>query len=129
MTAHPALINHVPMRDSQRQTGRTRVDTAVWPVPALADRALAMYVKWRETTDAVADTYGQWCVAPAVEEAPRFAAYLAALDQEQAAAGVYAESINELERRLWDSDPDRALSPAQPPTDRRPGSARARRGR
>jgi hypothetical protein len=32
----------------------------------------------------------------------RVAAYLAALDEEQAAAGDYAEPINELERRLWD---------------------------
>ena len=58
---------------------------------------LAAYAEWRETTDAVAHTYGRWCVAPAVEEAATFAAYLAALDQEQTAAGVYAESIGELE--------------------------------
>ena len=36
-----------------------------------------------------------------------FAAYIAALDQEQTAAAMYAESISELERRLPDSDPDR----------------------
>jgi hypothetical protein len=64
-------------------------------------------VEWRETTDAVADTYGRWCLAPAVEEAAPFAAYLAALDQEQAAAGAYAASISELERPLRDSDSDR----------------------
>lgn len=80
------------------------MDTAARPVAELVDRTLATYVEWRQTTDAVTDTYGRWCVAPAVEEAPRFAAYLAALDQEQAAAGVYAESISELERRLLDSD-------------------------
>jgi hypothetical protein len=37
-------------------------------------------LEWRETTDPVADTYGRWRVAPGVEEATRFAAYLAALD-------------------------------------------------
>lgn len=82
------------------------MDVAAWPIPALVDRALATYVEWRETKDAVADTYAWWCVAPGGEAAARFAAYLAALDQEQAAAGVYAESINELERRLSDSDSD-----------------------
>jgi hypothetical protein len=67
---------------------------------------LDVYVEWREITDAVADTYARWCVAPAVEEAPRFAAYMAALDQEETAAAMYAESISELERWLPDSDPD-----------------------
>lgn len=87
------------------------MDTAAWPIPALVDGVLGMYVEWREATDAVADTYGRWCVAPGGEEAARFAAYLAALDREQSAAGVYAESINELERQLWDSDSDRGSEP------------------
>ena len=43
---------------------------------------------------------------------PRFAAYLAALDQGQTAAAVYAGSISELERRLPDSRA-RALSLAR----------------
>lgn len=87
------------------------MDTAAWPIPALVDRALATYVEWRQTTDAVTDTYRRWCVAPAGQQPTRFAAYLAALDQEQAAAGVYAESINELELRLPDSDPDHSPEP------------------
>ncbi len=93
------------------------MDTAAWPIPALVDHVLATYVEWRQTTDAVADTYGRWCVAPAVEEAARFAAYLAALDQEQTAAGVYAESISELERRLWTRTRLGALSLARRPAD------------
>ena len=40
-----------------------------------------------------------------------FAAYIAALDQEQTAAAMYAESISELERWLPDSDPDRGSEP------------------
>jgi len=59
----------------------------------------------------VAERYRRWCVAPAVEGATRFAVYLAALDQEQAAAGVHAEVINELEPRLPDSDPDQSFEP------------------
>ena len=75
-----------------------------WPIPSLIDRVLDTYVEWREATDAVAYTYGRWSVAPASEEARRFAAYMAALDQEQTAAGICAESISELERWLPDSD-------------------------
>jgi hypothetical protein len=40
-----------------------------------------------------------------------FAAYIAALDQEQTAAAMYAESISERERWLPDSDPDRGSEP------------------
>jgi hypothetical protein len=53
----------------------------------------------------------RWCAAPASEEAARFAAYMAALDQEQTAAGMCAESISEFERSLPDWDPDRGFEP------------------
>jgi hypothetical protein len=46
-----------------------------------------------------------------MQETARFAAYLATLDQEQTATGVYAESICELERSLPDADPDRGCEP------------------
>jgi hypothetical protein len=65
---------------------------------------LTTHVAWRETTDAVADSYGQWCIAPTSERAPRFAAYISALDQEQTATGMHAELISELKRWLPDSD-------------------------
>jgi hypothetical protein len=42
-----------------------------------------------------------------MQEAVRFAAYLAALDEEQTAAAVYAKSIGELER--WLPDPGSGL--------------------
>jgi hypothetical protein len=90
------------MPASQRRARRIRVDTAPWPIPALVDRVLDTYVEWREATYAVADTYGRWRVAPKGEEVPRFAAYMAALDQEETAAAVYAQSIDVLGRRLPD---------------------------
>jgi hypothetical protein len=40
-----------------------------------------------------------------------FAVDIAALDREQTAAAMYAESISELERWLPDSDPDRESEP------------------
>ena len=87
-SGHPAVTNHVAMRASQRRARRIRVNTAAWPIPALVDRVLATYVEWRETTDAVADTHGRSCVAPTGEQAPRFAAYTAAFDQEETAAAI-----------------------------------------
>lgn len=107
MTAHPMVTKHAPMRTSPTRTTRIRVDTAPWPIPALVDRVLVRYVEWREASRAVADTYRRWCVAQRCDGAPRFAAYIAALDQEETAAGTYAESIRELERRLRDLDSDR----------------------
>jgi hypothetical protein len=104
MTSHPAFTNHVPMRTSPRRAGGIRVDTAAWPIPALVDQALATYIDWRETTAAVSDSYERWCAAAAVDGAGRFAAYVASLDQEQTAAGAYADSISELERWLPESD-------------------------
>jgi hypothetical protein len=73
------------------------VATAVWPIPALVDQVLATYTEWRETTDAGADTYQRWSVAPAVQEPGRFAAYVATLHEEQTVATVYAGLIGELE--------------------------------
>jgi hypothetical protein len=75
----------------------------------VVDRVLAIYVVWRETTGAIADSYRRWSVAPAGEQASRLAAYIAAVDQEQTAAAVYVESISELERWLPDPDPGSTL--------------------
>jgi hypothetical protein len=70
-------------------------------VEALLDRALTCYSDWREREDAVADAYGQWSAAlDSSEEALRFCTYIAALDQEAAAAAVYADSIRELDRLI-----------------------------
>jgi hypothetical protein len=57
----------------------------------------------------LADSYRRWSSAPAGEQALRFAVYIAALDEEQTAAAIYAESIRELDRWLRGSDPESAL--------------------
>lgn len=69
-------------------------------VVVLVDEMLDRYIEWREYAAAAADTYRDWCAAPAREQALRFAAYTAALDHEEAAANGYAESIMQLERWL-----------------------------
>ena len=83
---------------------------AAWPIPAMVDRALAIYLEWRARPHGRREVPAVVCRTRR-RGATRFAVYLAALDQEQAAAGVHAEVINELEPRLPDSDPDQSFEP------------------
>ena len=100
MTAHLAVTNNA-LRERFTETTQTHQGGhGRLADPALLDDALATYMKWRETTDAIAESYGRWSVAPAAERAPRFAAYVAALDQEQTAAAMYAESIIQVPSRV-----------------------------
>jgi hypothetical protein len=64
----------------------------------LIDEAIRAYVGWREESIAVWDTYRRWASAEAGETALAFAAYMAALDREERASGVYAQ----LSRRVGD---------------------------
>jgi hypothetical protein len=64
----------------------------------LIDEAIRAYVGWREECIAVWDTYRLWANAEASDAALAFAAYLAALDREERASGVYAQ----LSRRVGD---------------------------
>ena len=100
MTAHPVRTDHESMRSSSNQSNSIRVDIAPWLVPALVDDVLVMYWSWRESADAAADEYANWSGSPAAETDARFAAYTAAVDQEQAAANAYAEAVSELKRWL-----------------------------
>ena len=56
----------------------------------LLEEAILAYVGWREACIAVWDTYLRWASAEPSEAALTFAAYLAALDREERASGVYA---------------------------------------
>jgi hypothetical protein len=84
-----------------RSSPGVRVGALAPPAEALVDEALATYMDWRDDERGVADAYARWCEAPGAEESLRFGAYAAALDQEQAAARDYAESIDALARWLW----------------------------
>ena len=88
------------MQTPQSQLKTIPADALVPPVLGLVDEMLACYSEWRRDADAVADAYAGWSVAAAGEKTLRFAAYAAALDQEQNAADGYARSISELERWL-----------------------------
>ncbi|HUA46706.1 MAG TPA: hypothetical protein VMA77_15850 [Solirubrobacteraceae bacterium] len=84
------------MRVSLPQSIRAGGDGRASSVEALVDEMVVMYVEWREHADTVADAYARWCAAPPEEGTARFAAYLATLDQEQAAASGYADTISDL---------------------------------
>lgn len=66
----------------------------------LADDMLAYYMHWRNAAAAVADAYRVWRRSPAAQEAAHFAAYMAALDKEEAAATRYAMAVKNLDRAL-----------------------------
>jgi hypothetical protein len=68
-----------------------------------------MYTDWREDAAAAAEAFYQWSVAPPADTALRFAAYVAALDQEESAAAVYAQAITQLDRWVRDTDSGEAL--------------------
>ncbi|HWE09210.1 MAG TPA: hypothetical protein VG325_07640 [Solirubrobacteraceae bacterium] len=75
----------------------------------LIDEAIRAYVGWREECAAVWDTYRRWTSAEPREAAVAFAAYMAALDREERASGVYVQ----LSRRVGDV----LMSHREPATD------------
>jgi hypothetical protein len=80
------------------------------PVAGLLDEMLACYVDWREDAAAAADAYRRWSCAPTAEESIRFAAYRAALEQEESAARSYRLAVTDVEdllARPEGSTPDR----------------------
>ena len=71
---------------STTRTTPARLDSAV-------DDAVVAYAEWRRASAAVRDAYGRWETAARADYACAHAAYLAAVDQEEAAANAYADLI------------------------------------
>ena len=99
MQGHPRVTEDSLVRPSRARSRRTRAVVGAWSI-ALVDQMLDTYVDWREHAALVADAYVCWCDASAGEGTSRFAAYLAALDQEQAAACKHQEAVSRLHARL-----------------------------
>ena len=57
----------------------------------LADEVFATYLSWRQESAAVETAYERWRRALAADRALTFAAYEAAVDLEETAAGVFCE--------------------------------------
>lgn len=67
----------------------TRTTSA--PLDSPVDDAVLAYAQSRHASAAVRDAYGQWDSAAPADYACAHAAYLAAVDQEEAAASAYAD--------------------------------------
>ena len=100
MTTHLGTSDDGDMAISPRPPTGDGKDSLASPVADTVDHVLACYIEWREDAATVRDAYGLWSAAPNAEEAGLFSAYLAALDQEQSAAGSYALAMARLERLL-----------------------------
>lgn len=59
---------------------------------------LSYYIDWRHEEAEVTQAYARWSTAPAGETALWFSAYIAALDQEEAAAVRYTIVAAEVQR-------------------------------
>jgi len=71
----------------------------------LLDDLVEAYVEWRETCARVHDAYRFWA-----SETPRggrlaFGLYMAALDAEEQAAGVYSGLVSRADKLSWSEDP------------------------
>ena len=100
MQGHPRVTEDSLVRPSRARSRRTRAVVGAWSIAGLVDQMLDTYVEWREHAALVADAYVCWCDASADERTVRFAAYLAALDQEQAAACKHQGAVSRLHARL-----------------------------
>jgi hypothetical protein len=73
--------------------------------PDLVDRMMELYCDWRTACWDVRATYERIPDAPASDRAVAFAAYTAALDQEESACEAYAAQIRAIQSRHGDARP------------------------
>jgi hypothetical protein len=89
---------------TQPTPGATEPFPLIWPPVDLMDKVVFTYVDWCEDAAAASDAYARWSEAPTGEEDLCFAAYCAALDQEQSAAASYALALEDLNRAMRSAD-------------------------
>ena len=75
----------------------------------LVDKLIDAYVSWREACLRVSDAYGSWASETGPGATSAFRGYMAALDQEERAADVYAGLVRRAGRL-----PSRKHNPAEP---------------
>jgi hypothetical protein len=95
-TGHLRPADHAGMATPDMFSGLPALDPPRWPDVDLYEEVLALYDEWREEIAAVDEAYRRWSTSPTDEREDRFCAYIAALDQEEAAAGTYAVVAAEL---------------------------------
>jgi hypothetical protein len=81
----------------------------------LVDETLDAYVEWRDECAEVRDAYRRWSTAPQSHATDAFDEYLAALDNEEHAANLYAQLIRRIRRRVsvrpWNQRTERPWRP------------------
>lgn len=80
--------------------------------PALVDRMIELYCDWRTECAAVQAAYERFLDASRPDRADAFAAYVAALDQEQSACEFYAQQVRLIQLRCTARWCARGESPA-----------------
>jgi hypothetical protein len=70
------------------------------PSSTLIDAMMDRYVSWREECAAVEKAYRDWLGARNEDRTAAFAAYTAALDREECAAGEYRRLIEDAESHI-----------------------------
>lgn len=81
-----------------RVTADLEAQAPIW----LVDDMLECYIKWRVAARAERDAYEDWAsvTGPGVERGLWLGAYVAAVDQEEAAACSYARAVRAIELQL-----------------------------
>jgi hypothetical protein len=77
---------------------RTFIDSDSAPLQRSIDALLEVYLSWRAECDAVRQAYQSWTDSDRSQRALAYAGYVAALDREEHAAGVYAHQIEHVSR-------------------------------
>jgi hypothetical protein len=104
MTGHLALVDDQPVRTSRDQPTRLLTHTSSWSVAMMFNDLLDRYVDWLESARGVGDAYARWSGASGPDWPVRYAAFSAALDQEQNTAAAYASAVTNVQRELQGSD-------------------------
>jgi hypothetical protein len=99
-------MDHLVMADTRLESGAKGRDLLAGPMSRLVDEMLDRYAEWRDDAAGVHAAYIEWSGAPAYARAWRFSVYMAALEQEESSAKMYAAIIRELDnRRQLERDP------------------------
>jgi anti-sigma factor RsiW len=84
----------------------------------LVDETLDAYVEWLDECAEVRDAYRRWSTAPTGRATDAFDEYLAALDNEEHAADLYAQLIRRIRQRVsvrpWNQRTKRPRWPPRP---------------
>lgn len=90
------------MRQPRSSDDATQLRTATDSNTALGqgaiDELLERYICWREECRTIRLAYRRWADSPRGERGLTYAAYLAALDREEHAAGAYPDQTDRLRR-------------------------------